>query len=174
MLYFASPFFEAALSGHWSETGRPPSMSSVITISQPPTVPGDRPEVEAEMTFAPMDPDSDPAEVDALFDTDAARLSENEGSGSEAGSQCRSQARGDSLAKLQGSSPAHAKSASEDSTSSLRKVSTARAKVKRRPKDGPDAVIVLNEERVSQLPQPCPGETLDFLFFDRSLGEHLS
>ncbi|KAG6375542.1 hypothetical protein JVT61DRAFT_3103 [Boletus reticuloceps] len=40
VLFFASPFFEAALSGSWLETGRPPSMSSVITISQPPSVPG--------------------------------------------------------------------------------------------------------------------------------------
>jgi len=36
ILFFASPFFEAALSGHWLETGRPASIaSSVITISQP-------------------------------------------------------------------------------------------------------------------------------------------
>ncbi|EEB95784.1 hypothetical protein MPER_05193, partial [Moniliophthora perniciosa FA553] len=27
VLFFASPFFEAALSGNWAETGRPPSMS---------------------------------------------------------------------------------------------------------------------------------------------------
>ncbi|KAF8622364.1 hypothetical protein AX15_007094 [Amanita polypyramis BW_CC] len=34
VLYFASPFFQAAFSGNWSETGRPLSMSSVITIPQ--------------------------------------------------------------------------------------------------------------------------------------------
>ncbi|KAI6157918.1 hypothetical protein BKA82DRAFT_131634 [Pisolithus tinctorius] len=33
ILYFASPFFQAALSGSWLETGRPPSLSSMITIS---------------------------------------------------------------------------------------------------------------------------------------------
>ncbi|EJD52766.1 hypothetical protein AURDEDRAFT_98249 [Auricularia subglabra TFB-10046 SS5] len=44
VLHFASPFFEAALSGHWSETGagNRTSISSVITISQPPSVPGDQ------------------------------------------------------------------------------------------------------------------------------------
>ncbi|KAG8884139.1 hypothetical protein FRB97_005122 [Tulasnella sp. 331] len=39
VLVFASPFFEAALSGSWAETGRPASIASVITISQPPSVP---------------------------------------------------------------------------------------------------------------------------------------
>ncbi|KAJ8523010.1 hypothetical protein ONZ45_g543 [Pleurotus djamor] len=38
---YASPFFEATLSGNCSETCRPPSMSSVITTSQPPSDPGD-------------------------------------------------------------------------------------------------------------------------------------
>src|ERR1700761_8508247 len=61
VLFFASPFFEAALSGNWAETGRPQSMSSIITISQPPSNPGDRSNYEAptEMIFAPMDPDND-------------------------------------------------------------------------------------------------------------------
>ena len=54
-MYFASPFFRAALSGDWAETGRPTSVSSVITISQPPTVPGDHTQSETEMTFAPVD-----------------------------------------------------------------------------------------------------------------------
>jgi hypothetical protein len=41
-------------------------MSSIITISQPPVVPGDKihPDVPTEMTFAPMDPDLDPEELD--------------------------------------------------------------------------------------------------------------
>ncbi len=132
-------------------------MSSIITISQPPSVPGDRSGVEAEMTFAPMDPDCDSTELDALFENDHVKLSENDGSDIEGGSHSRThsrshsraQARDHSLAKLQGSSLAHQKSVSEDSVPSVRKVSTAHAKVKRRPKDGPDAVIVLKEERVS-------------------------
>ena len=66
VLWFASPFFQAALSGNWAETGRPLSMSSVITISQPPTVPGDKihPDAPTAMTFAPVDPDLDPDELD--------------------------------------------------------------------------------------------------------------
>lgn len=66
ILWFASPFFQAALSGNWAETGRPLSMSSVITISQPPSVPGDKtyPDAPTAMAFAPMDPDMDPEELD--------------------------------------------------------------------------------------------------------------
>ncbi|KAG8904477.1 hypothetical protein FRB99_001689 [Tulasnella sp. 403] len=40
VLVFASPFFEAVLKGCWAESGRPSSISSVITISQPPSIPG--------------------------------------------------------------------------------------------------------------------------------------
>ncbi len=42
-------------------------MSSVITISQPPVVPGDKihPDVPTAMTFAPVDPDLDPDDLDA-------------------------------------------------------------------------------------------------------------
>jgi hypothetical protein len=66
VLWFASPFFQAALSGNWAETGRPLSMSSVITISQPPVVPGDKihPDAPTAMTFARMDPDLDPDGLD--------------------------------------------------------------------------------------------------------------
>ncbi|KZS98220.1 hypothetical protein SISNIDRAFT_476784 [Sistotremastrum niveocremeum HHB9708] len=80
VLVFASPFFEAALSGSWSETGRlgrPHSVSSVITISQPPLKPnaGSIADIPTEMTFAPMDPDrhnrtnlADEAEPDNLLE----------------------------------------------------------------------------------------------------------
>ncbi|KAF9807581.1 hypothetical protein IEO21_08141 [Rhodonia placenta] len=66
VLYFASSFFKAALSGDWAETGRPRSMSSVITISQPPSVPGSRSKIEdsPELTFAPVDPDTEPEDID--------------------------------------------------------------------------------------------------------------
>ncbi|KAF8482511.1 hypothetical protein DFH94DRAFT_792636 [Russula ochroleuca] len=76
VLWFASPFFQAALSGNWAETGRPLSMSSVITISQPPTVPGDKihPDAPTAMTFAPVDPDVDSDDLDA----DLSELSEPE------------------------------------------------------------------------------------------------
>ncbi|KAH9993226.1 hypothetical protein BJV77DRAFT_1060258 [Russula vinacea] len=76
VLWFSSPFFQAALSGNWAETGRPLSMSSVITISQPPTVPGDKihPDAPTAMTFAPVDPDVDSDDLDA----DLSELSEPE------------------------------------------------------------------------------------------------
>jgi len=144
VLYFASPFFEAALSGHWSETGRPLSMSSVITISQPPVVPGDKPDLETEMTFAPMDPSTDQVELDELSDSDGVRLSESDAEG---GTLSKCQARDDSLAKLQGSGSIRRKL--QDTSSSARKLSASHAKVRRRPKDSPDAVIVLKEEKVS-------------------------
>ncbi|KAA1471694.1 hypothetical protein DENSPDRAFT_871704 [Dentipellis sp. KUC8613] len=83
VLYFASPFFQAALSGDWAETGpgRPASMSSVITISQPPSVPDKHySDVPTAMTFAPMDPDIDPEELDIdlqeTSDLDAAKEDE--------------------------------------------------------------------------------------------------
>jgi hypothetical protein len=76
VLYFASPFFEAILSGDWAETaGRPRSVSSVITYSQLPTIPDDSNsiggsggpadlgEATTEMEFAPCDPDADPDDV---------------------------------------------------------------------------------------------------------------
>ena len=65
VLSFASPFSQAGLNGNWTETGRPLSMSSVITISQPPIVPGDKiyPNVPTAMTFAHVDPGLDPDEL---------------------------------------------------------------------------------------------------------------
>lgn len=59
---FASPFFEAALNGDWSETRvddqsilsrRRHSISSVITIPQPPTNPSDRASREIPTNVAP-------------------------------------------------------------------------------------------------------------------------
>ena len=45
-------------------------MSSVITISQPPTVPGSNPGLESpsKITFAPMDPDMDPDDLNVDVD----------------------------------------------------------------------------------------------------------
>ncbi|KAK0212931.1 hypothetical protein DFS33DRAFT_81338 [Desarmillaria ectypa] len=149
VLYFASPFFEAALSGDWAETGRPPSMSSVITISQPPSIPGDRSKSDAptEMTFSPMESDPDAEDLDAVADTDLSK-SEDSTAGATASSsatglsrkEAKARARDDSLAKLQGGSPNQLE---------IRSVSKRVATVKRRPKNGPDAVIVLKEERAS-------------------------
>ena len=62
ILVFASPFFEAALSGDWSETrvdeqsivsSRRRSVASVITIPQPPSNPSDRVSRETPTNVAP-------------------------------------------------------------------------------------------------------------------------
>ncbi|KAF9051043.1 hypothetical protein BDZ89DRAFT_1056931 [Hymenopellis radicata] len=147
VLYFASPFFEAALSGDWAETGRPPSMSSVITISQPPSVPGDKRKnnIATDVTFSPMEADED---IEVIGEADMSRpasdgsapVSESENSDTEeARNQAKARAINDSLAKLQSNS------SPTSETKAVKKV----AMVKRRPKNGPDAVIVLKEERAS-------------------------
>lgn len=93
-----------------------------------------------------MDSDPDAEDLDVIADTD---LSKSEDSTTSVTTsvelsrkEAKARARDDSLAKLQGGSPNQPK-----------RVAT----VKRRPKNGPDAVIVLKEERVraSQLPH-CP------------------
>lgn len=118
-------------------------MSSVITISQLPVVPGDKLDLETEMTFAHMDPSTHQVEPDGLSDSDGVRLSESD---TEGNTPSKCQARDESLAKLQGSGSIRKKL--EDTSSSARKLSAAHARIRRRPKDIPDAVIVLKEEKV--------------------------
>ncbi|KAK7035300.1 Rho-type gtpase-activating protein [Paramarasmius palmivorus] len=161
VLFFASPFFEAALSGNWAETGRPPSMSSVITISQPPSVPSPSNrsrEVPTEMTFTPME---DGEDSDVIQDVDIVKLDGHTASSDTDGSDTESarvRARDDSLAKLQSAapssppmspppptSPKSTTSPVQTKPSSIRK--PVRAAIKRRPNNGPDAVVVLKEER---------------------------
>lgn len=191
MLYFASPFFQAALSGDWAETGRPASMSSVITISQPPTIPGDKrhSDLPTEMTFAPMDPDIDPEDLDVDLDINESSETEAETSDSspntpkkdaekvkvrEDGAKSpeeKESARKESLDRLQGgtlspkveattspeieavpgpSNVAKEKLKGKSDTVRLSwKKGTTEAAVRRRKKiNGPDAVIVLKEEKV--------------------------
>ncbi|KAG6862219.1 hypothetical protein C0995_002149 [Termitomyces sp. Mi166 len=158
VLFFASPFFEAALSGNWSETGpgRPPSMSSVITISQPPSVPGEKTkpmtDTSTEMTFAPMDQDIE-SELDAIAEHEVPPVSDSEdghsqiaGSESDAVTNLPDQvarARDNSLAKLQGSD--------EMGEGSRQRKRASEPSQCKRPRlgHGPDAVIVLKEERAS-------------------------
>lgn len=115
-------------------------MSSVITISQPPSIPGGKsiPEVPTEMTFAPMDPDTE--DLEAAVDV----KSDGESSDFEATTeQAKAQARNGSLAKLQGTSSSH-----PDENHIVKKLPPAQATVRRRVKNGPDAVVVLKEEKV--------------------------
>ncbi|EGN99744.1 hypothetical protein SERLA73DRAFT_179921 [Serpula lacrymans var. lacrymans S7.3] len=157
VLFFASPFFEAALSGSWLETGRPPSMSSVITISQPPSIPGDKRinEVATEMTFAPVDPD----ELDSPMDLEKLMKSESDASDAEDNEpiterdEDKVHARNSSLAKLQGadrtkSDKGKQKRSSLDENISAKKTLKSNAKRRGKP-TGHDAVIVLKEERAS-------------------------
>lgn len=127
-------------------------MSSVITISQPPSNPGDKGNREGptEMTFAPMDPDVYPDDLEILVPGELAGTEPTTSSDSEEGDSAkeeRAKARNSSLAKLQGTS-----SRSSTDNISLEVPTTAKSTtqstLKRRLRNGPDAVIVLKEERV--------------------------
>lgn len=158
VLFYASPFFEAALSGNWAETVRRQSISSVITISRPLPVPGESTPGPTEMTFTPMDPDMDPEELDVDGELKG-ELSESDLSDCGVTTKEKEKARLQSLARLQKGI------VQSDSTTSPAPLDLgaltgkplvseperpkAQAKVKRRPKaNGPDAVIILKEEKV--------------------------
>ena len=149
ILFFASPFFEAALSGNWSETGRPASMSSVVTISQswPRGTPSNDGSSEPRVVCVDSDADPEALEVRVEFDLPVSA------EGGYGDPERTSKERDFSLAKLQGYSegtPA-SQSASRSRSSSRRKLSTAEAIIRRNPKHGPDAVIVLKEEKVCRM-----------------------
>lgn len=145
-------------------------MSSVITISQPPSIPGDRrtTDVPTEMTFTPLESEIDPAELEMIEEYDTARVDSASQSDSEDGEhllasestspapsfEAIAHARSSSLAALQGennlgvivgeASNRQAKQHALDTRPPERK-----SMVRRRVMAGPDAVIVLKEERVS-------------------------
>lgn len=164
VLFFASPFFEAALSGGWLETGRPPSMSSVITISQPPSVPGRKsnPDVPAAMSFTPEDDLHDSAsdtasDCSSPVEIENPPTSESETSESEpeqlgsanSMNECKAHARGASLTKLQGSGDAkHEFKGKYNGDRSGSQNTLATVKRRRRTHEQ-DAVIVLKEEKAS-------------------------
>ncbi|KZV70082.1 hypothetical protein PENSPDRAFT_632169 [Peniophora sp. CONT] len=176
ILWFASPFFQAALSGDWAETnasGRPTSMNSVITISQPPSVPGqDYGSAETEIQFARPDEISSDEYFDADTTTDEGgesagedvpgtsasnvtlRVEEEEGEEGEKGKEA---ARLESLDKLEGGEkdkdkgkePAY-KAKKKDTVKLSWKKGTTSAAVRRlRKSQVPSAVIVLKEEKAS-------------------------
>ena len=131
-------------------------MSSVITIPQPPSVPGETlvSDSATEIVFAPMDPDLYGEDID--YDIDAREPSEGEQTDTGCGDEEKAKERKKSLDILQ-SGPASSTSEGSDvekvkqkPNSGKRKDKKAQAKVQRRPKsDGQDAVIVLKEEKVS-------------------------
>ncbi|KZT21381.1 hypothetical protein NEOLEDRAFT_1073528 [Neolentinus lepideus HHB14362 ss-1] len=69
VLVFASPFFEAALSGNWAETEaqRPHSISSTITVSH----------AKDEIKFAPTNPSLDADDIDLEDGEDKGKMREN-------------------------------------------------------------------------------------------------
>ncbi|THH33251.1 hypothetical protein EUX98_g893 [Antrodiella citrinella] len=155
VLYFASPFFEAALSGNWAETGRPTSMSSVITIPQPPSIPGGESrnsDCSTEISFAPVDELYGDDEHDIVYASEG----EQSDTGASAGvsDEEKVQERKKSLDILQ-SAPQTIGSEPPDVEKGKLKIPEiskpkALAKVHRRPKtNGQDAVIVLKEEKAS-------------------------
>ena len=115
-------------------------MSSIITISQPPSVPGDKSitETPIEMTFAPLEGDHD----EPSYSDTAAVTSESEDEA------CKKATNIDeSLRKLEaGSQPSPQ---TDDRKRSDYKIPGLQATTKRRKKSNkPDAVIVLKEEKV--------------------------
>jgi hypothetical protein len=131
-------------------------MSSVITISQPPSVPGDKSitEMPTEMTFAPMDPDAYPEDTDLVLDMytppneGSTATSESDGRDTDCTNETKNKIINKTLAKLQSADT----NARTDNDDDRKKVSPAQATVNRRRKGiGPDAVIVLKEERASTL-----------------------
>ncbi|CCM05061.1 uncharacterized protein FIBRA_07267 [Fibroporia radiculosa] len=142
VLYFASSFFQAALSGAWAETGRPQSVSSVITISQQPTVRGGPSKLEAspQMTFARAESDMDVEDV--CIDSDLDTF--------EDGPVGRENARETSLTKLEGASAPSSNETSPVRSKGKQKYAVSRSQAKHhRKKKRPDAVILLKEERAS-------------------------
>ncbi|OAX41125.1 hypothetical protein K503DRAFT_864081 [Rhizopogon vinicolor AM-OR11-026] len=158
VLIFASPFFEAALSGSWAETGRPQSMSSVITIAQPPTVPGEKCVIEKPSRMTVTREDSSDTESPVEVENPPRSDTESCPSGSEdSESDSKAYAHDNSLAKLQGTAGSREALSSCGTTGKQRtddrqrrESQTARATVKRRRRTNRhDAVIVLKEEKAN-------------------------
>ena len=116
-------------------------MSSVVTISQSRPVPSD-----AQVICVDSDTDPEALEIRVEFDP------QKSGEDAINNVERTAQERDSSLAKLQGlrspEGPGTSHNASRSSSSSRRKLATAEAIVRRNPRNGPDAVIVLKEEKV--------------------------
>ncbi|KAG9119101.1 hypothetical protein FRC07_006045 [Ceratobasidium sp. 392] len=146
ILMFASPFFEAVLSGNWAETSvnrHRTSCSSIITISQPPSQPSSTFRSHKATASPSAEPGPDDLDSDCVrvtdVDTDLSSADESEGEIA----QTREKERAESLQKLQGDGDdaqsnrhSRSKTAPEPSRAS-----------KRRSKPIPDAVIQLKEEK---------------------------
>ncbi|KAG8707431.1 hypothetical protein FRC09_001826 [Ceratobasidium sp. 395] len=146
ILMFASPFFEAVLSGNWAETSvnrHRTSCSSIITISQPPSQPSStfkshKATTSPSAELCTDEPDSDCVRVTDV-DTDLSSADESEGELA----HNREKERAECLQKLQGDG--------DDSQSNWRSRSKTAPELsrasKRQSKPIPDAVIQLKEEK---------------------------
>ncbi|KZT10746.1 uncharacterized protein LAESUDRAFT_672210 [Laetiporus sulphureus 93-53] len=147
VLYFASSFFQAALSGQWAETGRPQSITSVVTISQPPSVPGSRHKLDdsPELTFAPVDPNAEPEDLDLGADSASEKDVDAQPSPVD-----KTKARESSLNKLEsaGTSSFATAMSGEKSKPSTSEPSGLKAKRYAKGKR-PEAIIILKEEKAS-------------------------
>ena len=126
------------MSGNWSETGRPSSMSSVVTISRPRSTTN---ETSADPQVV-TDPDTDPEALEVRVEFDPPNQDD------ENDPQRKNKERRSSLAKLQGFGGRERSKSSASNSSTRRKLATAEAIIRRNPMNGPDAVIVLKEEKV--------------------------
>lgn len=131
-MFFASPFFEAALSGNWSETARPPS---VVTISHTVSDPSEA-NVQHEDSKDPSRLESEDLELTLEFDI------------LQGGNERCNSANPSETRRHQNSSVSISATPVELMGSQTKKVPAAQAIVRRHPKHGPDALIVLKEERV--------------------------
>ncbi|CEL61070.1 hypothetical protein RSOLAG1IB_04310 [Rhizoctonia solani AG-1 IB] len=144
ILMFASPFFEAVLSGNWAETSASKnrtSCSSIITISQPPSQPSPSHPSQTEPAKSAMPNSSDELDEDCVrvtfVDTELSSADESEGELAEN----KEKERMESLKKLQGS-------CAEGSGRTRSKTAPELSRTnKRRSKPVPDAVIQLKEEK---------------------------
>ncbi|KAJ1304401.1 hypothetical protein OPQ81_005550 [Rhizoctonia solani] len=144
ILMFASPFFEAVLSGNWAETSASrnrTSCSSIITISQPPSQLSPAHPSQTAPATSTMPHSSDEIDSDCVrvtdFDTEPSSADESEGELAEN----KEKQRQESLKKLQGPSEAGCGRARSKTAPELSRSS------KRRSKPIPDAVIQLKEEK---------------------------
>ncbi|EJD02810.1 uncharacterized protein FOMMEDRAFT_122870 [Fomitiporia mediterranea MF3/22] len=156
ILVFASPFFEAALSGDWSETRvdegasitsgaarRQSIASSVITIPQPPSNPRDASkDVPTGISHVASDPDTSPedADIDDLKN-ELEALNTRTGTSGETSDVEKDKVRDESLNQLEGKAGPLPSSANANANI---------ARVKRKKSaTGAEAKIVLKEEKAS-------------------------
>jgi hypothetical protein len=141
------------LSGNWAETsaGRPQSVSSVITVSQPPYVASA--DGNPENALAEFSQELDILEI---VNEDALKESGSEADSQESVTEERIKAREASLQQLQTSIPPTASKSCKGKQKVLGIEVSGRSRIHAagRNKHGPDAVIVLKEEKVGPIFDP--------------------